>query len=356
MNAYLQALAPYWFPGLLAFILTLVLTAIALRVFPKFGLMDKPHKYGLKRPPIPYSGGIILFLVFLALVVFFLDLEKHLLGVLIGGGMIVSMSFLDDRYGLSPFLRLGVQILAGFTVVLSGVGIAAVSNPLGGIISLDTWQIPIALGETVYHFVVFADLLTILWIVAMVNTMNWLDGIPGLTSGISAIGAGVMFLLAIRPNFHYIDQTEAATLAVIVVGAAFAFWWFDFSPPKILMGDTGSMFLGFMLAILAIFSGGKIATAFLVMGFPLLDFAWVILRRLWKRQSPFKGDFGHFHHRLLRAGFTERQSLGLIYCVCAVFGGAALFLGTEQKLIAVGVMLVLMVGLGTFVVLRGQRS
>lgn len=355
MNAYLQALAPYWLPGLLAFVLTLLGVVIALRFFPKLGLLDKPQKYGLKRAPIPYSGGLILFAVFLALVLVFLNLEKHLVGVLVAAGMIVLMSFLDDRYGLSPFLRLGVQILAAVTVVLSGIGIAAVSNPLGGTIFLDTWQIPLQFGEAVYIFTVFADLFTILWIVAMINTMNWLDGIPGLTSGISTIGAGVMFLLAIRPNFHYIDQTEAAILAVIVAASAFAFWWFDLHPPKILMGDTGSMFLGFMLAILAIFSGGKIATAFLVMGFPLLDFAWVIARRLLKRQSLFKGDLYHFPHRLMRAGFTERQSAFLIYAICVLFGGTALFLGSSQKLVAIGVMVVLMGLLGTFVVLRGRR-
>lgn len=354
MNAYLQAIAPYWLPGLLAFGLTFLGVVIALWLFPKIGLLDKPQKYGLARAPIPYSGGLILFAVFIALVLVFLPLEKHLIGVLVAASMIVLVSFLDDRYGLSPFLRLGVQILAAFTVVLSGIGIAAVSNPLGGTIPLDTWQIPFQLGETLYQFTVWADLFTMLWIVAMINTMNWLDGIPGLASGISTIGAGVMFLLAIRPNFHYIDQTEAAILAVIVAGSAFAFWWFDLHPPQILMGDTGSMFLGFMLAILAIFSGGKIATAFLVMGFPLLDFAWVILRRFWKGRSLFRGDFGHFHHRLLRAGFTERQSAFLIYAMCILFGGTALFLGSSQKLVAIGVMVVLMGLLGTFVVLRGR--
>lgn len=338
MNAYLQAFAPYWFPGLLAFGLTFLSVLAALWFFPKIGLLDKPHQYGLNRAPIPYSGGLILFGVFLILVLLLLPLEKHLIGVLAAAGMIVAVSFLDDRYGLNPFLRLGIQVLAAGMVVFSGVGIVSISNPFGGVISLEAWTIP----------------LTMLWIVAMINTMNWLDSVPGLVSGISTIGAGVLFLLAIRPNFHYIDQTQAAILAVVVAGSAFAFWWFDLHPPKILMGDTGSMFLGFMLAILAIFSGGKIATAFLVMGFPLLDFAWVIARRLWKGQSLFKGDRFHFPHRLLRAGFSERQSAFLIYAICILFGGTALFLGSSQKLVAIGVMVVLMALLGTFVVLRGK--
>ena len=355
MNAYLAALQPYLLPGFVAFVLTFGFTAFSLFLFPKWGLMDKPHKYGLSRRPIPYSGGLILFVVFLICVSLFMDFGKHLFGVVVAATLLTVVSFVDDRRGLNPFFRLGIQILAALTIVLAGIGITSVTNPLGGLIYLDGWQIPFTIHETVYHFTVWADLLTIVWVVAMINTLNWLDGLPGLVSGIGVIGAVVMFVLSIRPGFHYIDQTDVAMLAIIIVGSAFAFWWFDFYPPKILMGDTGSMFLGFMLAILALFSGGKIATAFLIMGFPFLDAAWVIGRRLWQRKSPFRGDMSHFHHRLLKAGFTERQAIVLIYVVCAIFGGVALFLGSSQKLIAIFVMVVLMGLLGTLVVLRGKK-
>jgi UDP-GlcNAc:undecaprenyl-phosphate/decaprenyl-phosphate GlcNAc-1-phosphate transferase len=355
MNAYFLALQPYIVPGFVAFALTFTLTALSLFFFPKWGLMDKPQKYGLKRRPIPYSGGLILYVVFFICAVIFMDFDKHLIGVTLAITLLTLVSFLDDRRGLSPLFRLFVQVLAALTVIIAGVGIISVTNPLGGLIYLDGWEIPFTISETVYHFTVWADLLTIVWIVAMINTLNWLDGLPGLVSGIGAIGAVVMFILSIRPDFHYIDQTDVAMLAVIIAGGAFAFWWFDFHPPKILMGDTGSMFLGFMLAMLAIFSGGKIATAFLIMGFPFLDAAWVIGRRIWQRKSPFKGDSSHFHHRLLKAGFTERQAIVLIYVVCALFGGMALFLGSSQKLIAIVVMVALMGVLGTMVVLRGKK-
>jgi UDP-GlcNAc:undecaprenyl-phosphate GlcNAc-1-phosphate transferase len=355
MDAYLEALTPYLVPGFIAFALTFGFTALSLFFFPKWGLMDKPKKYGLKRQPIPYSGGLIMYVVFLICAVLFMEFDKHLTGVVLAATLLVGVSFLDDRKGLSPILRLGVQVLAGITVILAGIGITSVSNPFGGLIYLDGWEIPLSIGDTMYQLTVWADLITILWIVAMINTLNWLDGLPGLVSGIGTIGAVVMFVLSIRPDFHFIDQTDVSMLAVIIAGIGFAFWLFDFHPPKILMGDTGSMFLGFMLAILAIFSGGKIATALLIMGFPFLDAAWVILRRLYQKKSPFKGDLFHFHHRLLKAGFSERKSILIIYTICAIFGGLALFLGSGEKLVAIIVMLVLMIILGTLVVVRGKK-
>jgi UDP-GlcNAc:undecaprenyl-phosphate GlcNAc-1-phosphate transferase len=355
MHDYFIALEPYLFPGFVAFLLTFVATSLGLYLFPKWGLLDRPHLYGLKRAPIPYSGGLILFAIFLVCVGLFLDLNKQLWGVLLAASMIVGVSFWDDRKRLSPFFRLSVQLLAALTVVLSGIGVDAITNPLGGLIHLDTYQLPIEWKDTVYQVTILADLFTIAWIILLMNTVNWLDGLPGLVSGITGIGSVVIFILSIRPDFHYIDQTDVALLSVILAGITLAFWWFDFSPPKILMGDTGTMFLGFMLAVLSIFSGGKIATAFLIMGFPILDAFWVIGRRIWKGQSPFKGDLFHFHHRLLWAGFTERQAILTIYTICAIFGGIALFLGSKEKLVAIVIMVVLMILLGTLVVLRGRK-
>lgn len=355
MNLYWQAVSPYLLPALVAFGLTFLFTRLALYFFPKWGLMDRPHLYGLNRSPIPYTGGLILFAVFLVCAVLFMNWDKHLIGVVLAASMILLVSFVDDRRGLSPFFRLGVQILAALTIIIAGIGIDAITNPFGGIIALDTYQIPVEIQGKIYNITLLADLFTLFWIVAMINTVNWLDGLPGLVSGISIIGSVVMFILSIRPNFHSIDQGNVSLLAAIIAGMAFAFWWFDFSPPKILMGDTGSMFLGFLLAVLAIFSGAKIATAFLIMGFPLLDFFWVILRRLFQGRSPFKGDLYHFHHRLLRAGLTQRQSIILIYIISALFGGMALFLNSHAKLIAILTMIGLMLVLGTFVVVRANK-
>lgn len=354
-SAYWEAMQPYLLPAGVAFILTFLLTAIALKVFPCFGFMDRPHLYGLKRAPIPYSGGLILFFVFLVTSFLFLDLNKHLLGLLLASGLIVLVSFLDDRYRLSPYLRLGVQVLAAFLVIGFGVGIDAITNPLGGLLHLDTYRIPIVWKGVEYHLTVLADLFTVVWIVLLMNTMNWLDGLPGEVSGISTLAFVILFVLSIRPDFHYIDQTDVALLAAILGSSCFAFWFFDFSPPRILMGDTGTMFLGFMLAVLAIFAGGKIATTTLIMGFPILDAFWVISRRIFQGKSPFRGDLLHFHHRLVKAGFTERQAIFAIYTLCGLFGVIALFLGSTQKLVAIAAMILLMFLLGTLVALRGKK-
>ena len=132
----------------------------------------------------------------------------------------------------------------------------------------------------------------------MVNAFNWVDGVPGMASSIAFVSSLILFLLSIRPGFHYLDQTLAITLSIIIMALSIGFLVFDFPKPRMIMGDTGSMFLGFLLAVTALISGGKIATTILVLGFPILDFAWVILRRIRKGQSPFKGDLMHFHHRL----------------------------------------------------------
>lgn len=334
----------------MALTLTVVLTWLALKVFPKIGLMDKPHKYGLKRKPIPYAGGVIFYIVFLAVAVWFLPMSTALLGVIVGALILFVVNFVDDIRGLSPWPRLFAQIGAAVCVVLSGVRIESLTNPLGGMINLSGMEVTFGVGPYVFVVSLISLVVTVFWIMAMVNTMNWLDGLNGLPSGVTFIAAVVLFALAVRPDFHYIDQTHTVVLAAALMGMALGFLIFDFSPAKILMGDTGSMFFGYMLAVLAILSGGKVATAFLVMGLPILDFGWVILRRVWQGKSPFKGDLRHFHHRLVKAGFSERKSLFVVYAVCAAFGGTALFLGTGQKVVALAVLTGLVVLIGGWLV------
>ena len=331
----------YFVPFVTSFLLTLIFVLIALKLFPKIGLMDRPWKYGLKRAPIPYYGGITMFLAFVICVLIFLPINKHVIGMLIGIFMITGISFLDDLFSVKPIIRLAVQILAALSLVFFDVGIKSISNPFGGALNFDQWNI-ILNGVAVVS--VIGALFTIIWIVSVVNTMNFLDGLNGLPSGVTVIASLALFLLSVRPGIHFdaAMQMPVAIMSVVLFGSSLAFWIFDFYPAKILMGDTGSMFLGFVLATLAIFSGGKVATAVLVMGFPLLDACWVILRRILEGHSPMKGDLKHFHHRLLYVGFSEREALLLIYSMCAVFGIAAVFLNTWQKLIAVIILFIAM--------------
>lgn len=345
-------------PALFSFVLTILLVKLAIYFFPKWGLMDKPLKYGLKRKPIPYYGGLVLVVVFVLSTIVFVHIDLHVIGLLIGALLIASISFLDDLFDVSPWIRLFVQFLAALTIVISGIGISSISNPIGSDIILDQFSVEFPLGNIFVQITLLADLFTIVWIVLIVNTMNFLDGLNGLVSGVAFIAAVTFFALSIG-EYNIIDQTTIATLAAIIAGSTFAFWIFDFHPAKILMGDTGSMFLGFLIAVFAIYSGGKVATAFLVLGFPILDTFWVITRRIVHGQSPMKGDLKHLHHRLLEVGLTERKALFLIYALCAFFGGSAIFLGTTQKLflmIAMGLLMVIMATIIVFYGIRRLRS
>lgn len=319
------------------FVLTIFLCWIFLRIFPKIGLLDRPEKYGLKRPPIPYPAGLAIYLGFVFTFVFFLPHDANIWALFFAATLLASVSFIDDRIGLSPIFRLLVHFSCGLFLVWGGIGIGSITNPFGGSIELGA----------------FAAIFTILWVMVMINSFNWVDGVPGMVSSISFIAALILFLLSIRPGFHYIDQSLAINLSLMIMALSLGFLIFDFPSPRMIMGDTGSMFLGLLIAVTAIISGGKIATTILVLSFPILDFIWVILRRIYKRQSPFKGDLMHFHHKLLKAGFSERKVV-VFYAACGlVFGALALLLHTEGKMIAFVGILILMLILAVF--LYGEK-
>ncbi len=350
----------YLIPGLSAFALTLLVLWIGTKAYPKLGLMDRPHKYGLSRAPIPYPGGILLYLVFLILSLVFFEPTLKLIGLLLGGGILVIVSFIDDRVGLSPWVRLMNQILVAVIMVVAGIGITHISNPFGGTLRLDNIQITLNIGSYSQTLLVISSLFTIAWIVLVVNTMNWLDGIPGLVSGISVLGGLTLFAISITP---FVNQPEIATMALMIGMIALAFWLFDFYPPKFLLGDSGTMFLGLMLAVMAIFSGGKIATAFLILGFAILDALYVIVYRLYKRQAPWKGGEWdkyrkavHLHHRLLHSGFSERQVLLMVYAMSAIFGVTALFIGTQGKFWAIVVLAVVSFVIGLVLKARQKKG
>lgn len=309
--------------------------------------MDKPEKYNIRRPPIPYSGGLIIFAAFILTTLIFIDIDKKVLGLIFGAILITFVSFWDDCFSLSPWVRLLTQILVGCITVFAGIKIQMITNPFGAPFMLDLVKLNI-FGEEIW---LLSAILIIIWLVAMMNVMNWLDGIPGLSSGVGIIASLVIFILSIQ-GFHTVSQTTVVILSIALLFSLLAFWIFDFYPPKILMGDTGSMLLGFLLGIFAIFSGGKLATAFLIMGFPVLDSVWVIIRRIIQGKSPVKGDLSHFHHRLLRVGLSERKALLLNYLLCGIFGVIALLLdNAAQKLVALIILGVIMVISGVIVVL-----
>ncbi|MCF7846284.1 MAG: undecaprenyl/decaprenyl-phosphate alpha-N-acetylglucosaminyl 1-phosphate transferase [Candidatus Peribacteraceae bacterium] len=337
-----------FYPLAFAFTLTLFLTISAIKFFPRWGLLDDPKRYGLKRAPIPYFGGIAIFIACITSILIFVPLTKEVLGLIAGATLLTTTAFLDDAFRLPPLVRLTVQIIAAGILVISGLGIDHITNPFGGIFNLAAldWNVGQLWGGE-YHLTLLADLFTVGWVVLLTNSLNWLDGVPGLSSGIASLAALVIFFLAVRTGYHYFDQSAVIALAAILAGGALAFTVFNFPPPKILLGDSGSMLLGFILAALAVFSGGKVATAALVLGFPLLDAFWVVLRRVFSGQSPFRGDYGHLHHRLLAAGFSPRKTVAAVYLASAAFGAIALFIDDSfGKLLALGGLFLVMLGVG----------
>jgi UDP-GlcNAc:undecaprenyl-phosphate GlcNAc-1-phosphate transferase len=351
MNFFDSILTYYWSPAIFTVFISFFFVILAIRLFPKIGLLDRPQKYGLMRSPIPYYGGIAIFLAFLTSVLIFVPMNMSVIGLLIGAFIIVVLGFFDDLFCLSPWVRLLVQFVACLVLVFFGIGLLSINIPFLGVIDFG--------GVVIGGVVVLSAIFTIVWVMSIVNMMNLLDGVSGLTSGVSFVASLTIFFLSIHPGIHESPDTQlgVAIIALIIAMVSLIFLVFDFPKPKILMGDTGSTFLGFVIAVLAIFSGGKVATAFLVLGIPILDMVWVILRRLLAGSSPLKGDLKHLHHRLLSLGFPERKVVVLYLIISGILGGSAvMFVSGQQKLFIIIAFVVLMALLAGALVFIPRRK
>jgi len=354
-------LAPFVIAAIIAGGLTFWVRTLAQR----FNIVDKPNERKIHQTPIPRLGGVAIVGAFLLLVIgyglvtprfnfvsshIFL-FDKNLFGVILGVLVLAVVGIIDDAKGLSAWNKLAWQVLAAVLVVAFGIGIEYIRLPGGLHWDLDTWVIPFSLLGQSFNFVVWSDLVTIFWIVLMINTVNFLDGLDGLAGGISFIAAITLFFLSFS-----LGQPAAALLGVIFAGSILGFLPWNFNPAKIFMGDSGSMFLGFILGVLSVISGAKLATAFLVLGIPLLDVIWVIIRRILTGKSPFRADKLHLHHRLLDAGFSQKQTAIILYLGAAVFGIIALFSDTQDKVRAVIWLGVLMLILAAALVILTWRK
>ncbi len=321
-----------------SFLLCSFLTWLSSKLFRSWRFLDQPERFGYARAAIPHGVGIVLFVTFFLLGLFFLSLSSKVLILFFAGAVLTLTSFLDDRTKLSPFLRLFIQALCALLIVLAGVQVPAISNPFGSVIVLDQVQWTLHVGGLNLMIAPLAVIAALLWIVFVTNAMNWLDGSPGIVSGVSTIAALVIYLLAAEKNIHIIDQSTLATMALLISGASLAFVFFEFPPPTVLMGDSGTMFLGFMLSTMAIFSGAKFATVFIVLAIPLFDALWTIGRRILQKKSPFRGDFQHFHHELLRSGLAPWQVNIFYYVISLGFGITALYLNSVGKMIVLATL------------------
>lgn len=273
--------------------------------------------------------------------VFVVRIAGFLVGVLI---LLVGGS-LDDRYNLKPWMQICFPIAAALCVMLTGTSILEISSLGGkGVWSLDWWHTSTTLFGHALRFVFPADLLTLAWLLGVTYATKTMDGIDGLVTGQAVIGTLLIMLLALSPRF---SQPEIVVIAAIILGAFAGFLPWNISPARQFLGESGSTLAGFSLGFLAIVSGAKVATAFMALGIPLVDFLRVILRRMHAGRSPFQGDDTHLHFQLLRLQFTPRQVAGFFWMLTLIFGLAALGLQTRGKtvliigLIAVTLMLAL---------------
>lgn len=307
------------------------LTLFALYFLPKIGFLDFPERYGLKRPRLPYPGGV-LFVLLLPLL-FFID--QKFAPLALGGLLLGGVSFLDDRHQVSAKIRLMIHLGLAALIWFLGVRIDWVGDPFHATnISLESIPL-ISFG------------ITVIWVVALQNALNWFDGIKGLAVGISAVGFFTLGLLGLlRPELFFDTAHHSTTFANLALAGLCtgSVWWY--LKGKILLGDSGSQVFGFLLAGMAIISGAKIATTLLVLGLPILDFGVVIIRRmLIEKRSPFKGDLNHSHH-LLAHKIGEEKTTWLFIGISFLFGMIAVVFTGFEKMIALGIVgLFILVGL-----------
>lgn len=340
-------------PFLLAFALTVAFVP-PLRTFlidRKLGLAV-PRERDVHTKTVPKLGGIAVVGSFLTVLIgtllvapdqlrfvgeTVLGVDQNLLGVILGVVILVITGIYDDLYDLHPAIKLFWQAVAAITVVAFGVNIHWVSNPFGGL--------NIELGNWTY-------ILVPLWLMAMINVMNFFDGLDGLASGLTVIASIAIVFLSLQP---FVDQPATAFLAATLAGAALGFLPYNWNPARIFLGDTGAMVLGFMLGVFAIISGAKFATAALVLGVPIFDAIWVVGRRALSGQPIWKADRKHLHHRFLDAGLSPRATALVLYAVATLCAVVALNSGTAGKVAAIGALASFMVVLGVALVSSASR-
>lgn len=333
---------------LVSVVVCFFITFGVLRMAEKKKVVAKPERpRDIHKKPVPLWGGLAIFLslvLMISLAYVIADFEKkldipfhYLIGIFVGGLILIIFGMVDDKYRLKPHELIWGPVLAAVCVVVVGVRIEVLTNPFGGLIDVGQWPI---LGIIISFF----------WMLGMMETTKLLDGLDGLASGVVLIGTLVIFFLSLSNAFW---QPTVGLYALIFAGVLFGFLIWNFNPGKIFLGEGGSTLVGFMLGVLAIISGAKVATALLVMGIPVLDVVWVMIRRkFFEHKSMFRGDDKHLHFRLLKAGFSQRQAVFFYYFLAAGFGAGSLFLQSREKLIALVVLVLLMIVLGVWVTRR----
>ena len=324
----------YVIPFLAAFILTFIQMPFTIKLAKKKGFLDVPKdERRVHKEPIPVGGGIAMVISVTILILYYLPINKGLIMTILASLVIALSGLYDDKKDLSPKLKFLFQILAGVLLVLGGMKIEFVTNPFDShdaLLILNILSIPV----------------TIFWVCGITNTINLIDGLDGLASGVSMICAISMFFITYK-----MGRYDVSLICALVAGACLGFLPFNFNPAKIFMGDTGALYLGFMLSYISISGFLKQAAILmifvpvLILGVPVFDTAFAMVRRKLSGKSMVEADKGHLHHRLLKMGLNQRQTVVILYAISAIFGVLAnlisRFHSSIALVISLGVLLII---------------
>lgn len=319
--------------------LSYLLTPLAKKLAHKCGAIDIPKdERRVHSVPIPRLGGLAIYLATLIAMLIFAPKNSTTLSILAGGSIIAISGMIDDIRPMSAKLKLVFQFLAAITVVLGGVTIDSITSPTSNeILELGKFAIP----------------LTIFWVIGITNTLNLIDGLDGLSAGVSGISSLSFFFVAINMAARMGDTKMMAfpiLMSLIVAGAAFGFLPHNFNPARIFMGDTGSLFLGFMLSVIAVEGAMKSIAAIiiplLVLGLPIFDTTFAILRRFVNKKPIMQADRGHLHHRLLDRGLSQKQTVLVLYAISLLLGVTGVLFAHLS--FGMGIMLFIIVSLMIF--------
>ncbi len=345
---------------LFSFIVTLIFTPLTIKLANSFGLVDdpkkRPHPARLHKRKVPRAGGLAIYLAIVTSIILFIPFKEYLIGIILGITILLITGIIDDKkQNFSPYIRLLLISLAAVSPVILGIGISFIANPLFGLkftppnlavpyIKFNELILPINFFG-IKEIVPVANIFAFLFIVTLTQIINWSKGIDGQMPGITLITSLTLLALSLKLLFGGDEtQLEVAKLSLIVAGVSLGFLIFNWHPAKIFPGFSGSTILAFMLAVLAILSGAKVATAFLVLAMPAVDFFYTIARRVLSGKSPVWGDRGHLHHRLLDLGFSQPQIALFYIFVSVILGGVALFVSSQSKFFGVLVVAVIFLG------------
>lgn len=334
-----------------SFALSAVITPIIVGIAKRFNITDNPASLGRKvhQTPIPLLGGLAIFLssVIVITAVRFFGLANFsgiplsmFVAIILASSLIMIGGVLDDKLNLRPYQQIIFPLLAVVIVLVFGVHVGYVTNPLpffGTII-----YIPSILG------VVIAGI----WLLAMIYTTKFLDGLDGLATGIGAIASLFIFLISINWD---IPGSATGIWALVLFGSCLGFLLYNWQPAKIFLGEGGSVFIGFMLGILSILTGSKITTTLLVMGLPFFDVFLVVIKRLMQGKSPFVGDRNHLHYQLMNLGLSKSQIVLLLYLLALAFGALGIISVSYIKMILLLFLVLVLVGLSWVSWVGGDR-